>query len=334
MLRSREAPLGSKTHAPTVEAGTEVQPPAPEEGGWLGNSDLLSMMGEGLQSGGELLGEVLQAGADLSGDVLEQLTGGGDLAELVQIGMLPSVTPNVLESLERLMGPPDESLSVEATPGDAQDQAANDEDYAQKLEIALEIIELSGGGTDADAQLVAAELVKMPLAALQILQAKGTKVVVCRGSVTDHMEELRGVRPRGWPPGATWDSVPGLYNPGGNEVVIATVGHETEEGAHVPEAGEGHGAYSLVVHEVMHGVDAQAGELSETPEFIAARDADAEALAAHGYLSQAGEAGHEETFAEVAARYYSGDATLQAELPNLYAYFASNPLDSVQLEDE
>ena len=33
----------------------------------------------------------------------------------------------------------------------------------------------------------------------------------------------------------------------------------------------------------------------------------------------------QETFAEAAARYYSGDAKLKTEMPHLYDYFAANP---------
>ena len=217
------------------------------------------------------------------------------------------------------------------TPADAQDRARTDPTYTARLALAQELIKVGGTGDLTDGRVVIEELVDMPLEALQILQQKGTRVVACRGSVTDYLADLRGVQPRGWPPGATWDSVPGLNNIATNEVVIATRGHGTEEGPHVPRSGDGHGAYSLTVHECMHGVDLnhlQPGETarSEAADFLAARNADAASLGASGYLSQAGAAGHQETYAEVAARYYAGDPTLRRELPNLYAYFAANPL--------
>src|SRR5262249_23172847 len=51
------------------------------------------------------------------------------------------------------------------------------------------------------------------------------KVIACRGSVTDYRTDLKGVQPRGWPPGSTWDKVPGSNTPDKNEVVIAVIGH-------------------------------------------------------------------------------------------------------------
>jgi hypothetical protein len=75
--------------------------------------------------------------------------------------------------------------------------------------------------------------------ALDIMRKNGTKVVVTRGSVTNYRTEFKGVKPRGWPPGTSGDTVPGAYFPNKNEVVIATGGHGTPAGAHVPKSGEG-----------------------------------------------------------------------------------------------
>ena len=130
-------------------------------------------------------------------------------------------------------------------------------------------------------------------------------------------------KPNGWKDGSTWSTVPGLQDGGNNEVVIATRGHGTAEGVHVPKKGDGHNSYNLVAHETMHAVDRLEGEASQTNDFLQARDDDMDAIQKDEYLNQPDEWGPRESYAEVAARYYGGDPTLEAEMPSLYAYFAS-----------
>jgi hypothetical protein len=195
------------------------------------------------------------------------------------------------------------------------------------LDLARELVEVKGSADADDGELVAQELAGFPPHVLQEMQDGGVKVVVCRGSVTDYLEELRGVRPRGWPPGSTWDNVPGLYQSGSKEVVIATVGHGTDAGAHVPKSGEGHGSHNLVLHESGHALDATRDPpRSKDADFLAARTADAGTLDA--YESQPGDAGQEETYAESAARYYGGDAADKDDHPKLNEYWAGDPVGS------
>ena len=195
-----------------------------------------------------------------------------------------------------------------------------------KLALARELTSTAGSADENDKELVAQELAKLPIEILQRMKDKGIKVKVCRGSVTDYLTDLKGVQPRGWPDGQTWDGVPGTYEPTKNEVVIATVGHDTPAGAHVPASGEGHGSQNLVIHETMHGVDytGDGGKLSGGEEFNKARDDDLGTLSA--YESQAGGPGQEETYAESAARYYGGDSNDAANHPNLNNYWASDPM--------
>jgi hypothetical protein len=153
------------------------------------------------------------------------------------------------------------------------------------------------------------------------MKNNNTKVVACRGSVTDYRKDLKGVKPRGWPPGSSWDTVPGAYMHDTNEVVIATTGQGTPAGAHVPVAGEGHGSANLTLHESAHAYDLGGGPpLSGTQDFNGARNADLGQLSA--YETQAGSAGQQETFAESAARLYSGTDTTT---PNLAKYWSSVP---------
>jgi hypothetical protein len=137
---------------------------------------------------------------------------------------------------------------------------------------------------------------------------------------------LRGVQPRGWPPGSTWDSVPGIFNPASNEVVIAIVGHGTAAGPHVPLSGEGEGSADLVVHETSHGLDMGGGSpfLSAGATFLTARNADLSQLTQ--YELQPTPAGEEETFAESAARFFTSQDGM---MPNLHAFWANIPKELV-----
>lgn len=180
------------------------------------------------------------------------------------------------------------------------------------------ITEIGGTANEADKRVVVDELVKMPLIALSALKTKGIKVVVCRNSVTEIREDLRGVRPRSWPEGTTWDTVPGLNDPANKRVIIAT------RRGRVPPPGDGHDAFNLVLHEVGHAVgDAVAHGGVDDPDFIAARNADLAAL--DDYEGNANPAGARETYAESFARFYANDPNDATTYPHLHAYWASNP---------
>jgi len=194
------------------------------------------------------------------------------------------------------------------------------------LLLALRLLRTGGSGDVSDEALVAQELAKMPPSMLQAMIDQGVHVVACRGSVTDYRADLRGVAPRGWPPGSTWDTVPGAYMPDTHEVAIAVTGYGTPAGPHVPQTGEGHASANLVIHESTHAVDhAPGGDRSATdPNFTAARTGDLGGLPA--YERQAGSAGAEETYAESAARYYGGDSHDAANHPNLHGYWSGDPV--------
>ena len=190
--------------------------------------------------------------------------------------------------------------------------------------IARRLVQAGGTGDRADVALVVAELTKMPIAALRRLESSGVKVIACRGSVTDYATDLKGVRPRGWPPGATWDAVPGAHIGGRNAVVIAVIGHGKGT-PHVAKTGEGHGSANLVIHEATHAIDAKLGATrnSSSAAFNKARNKDVAALPA--YERQPGAAGKSEAYAESAARYY-GSSHGKIKTPALDAYWRDNPL--------
>src|ERR1700732_741022 len=105
-------------------------------------------------------------------------------------------------------------------------------------QLASSLVHAKGSANDSDAALVADRLSAFTVPIFDRLKADGTTVVVCRGSVTEYLTQLRGIAPRGWPPGSTWDLVPGTFYPKSNEVVLAVIG--PPGGSHIPAKGEGH----------------------------------------------------------------------------------------------
>ncbi|HYN40274.1 MAG TPA: hypothetical protein VE129_00745 [Thermoanaerobaculia bacterium] len=192
---------------------------------------------------------------------------------------------------------------------------------ARRLRVARDLCVAGGSATEGDRIVVAIELSRMPGEALAVVRRAGTKVVACRGSVTDYRPDLAGGRPRGWPPGSSWGDVPGLYDGPRNEVVVATRGHAPQRAGRVPAKGEGHASASLAVHVVCHAADACGGSPSSSAEFRAARSADRDALPE--YCRQPGSAGPEESWAESAALRAADAAAMAAALPRLHAYWAA-----------
>jgi hypothetical protein len=142
---------------------------------------------------------------------------------------------------------------------------------------------------------------------LTTLRDKGVKIVATKDSVVEHLTQLKGVRPRGWPKGMTWDIVPGAYDPVSNTVVIATSGKN------------GHGCFNLALHEIGHAYDAVQGEPSQSTAFKAAWNADKSSLGP--YYTQPGVAGLSETYAEGFASYYGRDSNYAKKYPNLNSYW-------------
>jgi hypothetical protein len=203
------------------------------------------------------------------------------------------------ETERNLPPPPALAASVSASGGSSSVAPVN-----PNLALATSLVKTGGSGTAADAQLVAQSLAKLPKSTLEQMQKNGTKVIACRGSVTDYRTDLKGVPPRGWRPGSKWDKVPGSDTPDKNEVVIAVIGHGTPAGPHVPKFGEGHGSVNLVAHEATHSIDRGSPSPSQSDDFTKARKADMNKLS--NYEKQAGEAGAQETYAESAARHAEG----------------------------
>jgi hypothetical protein len=186
----------------------------------------------------------------------------------------------------------------------------------QRLAIAEQLVHAGGTATRADKDAVAKHLADtMTLDQLQHMQRSGLHITVARGSVTDYLTSLKGVHPRGYPPGATWDTVPGTVDPADpHNIVVAT------------HAGPQSASADVTLHETGHAINRLGGAghmASDKPDFIAAYTADAShGPLADGYYHQANApAGRDEAYAESHAEYVHDPARMQAEYPHLFAYW-------------
>ncbi|HEY8353953.1 MAG TPA: hypothetical protein VIK69_02960 [Methylophilaceae bacterium] len=104
----------------------------------------------------------------------------------------------------------------------------------------------------------------------------------------DNLHYLKGVQPRGWPPGMTWDIVPGAYSPK-EKAVVAGVGR--------------HGSVSVALHELGHAVGDLLG-YNDHPDLIQAHKEVFEKLKPyHQQDGPGGVAGRQEMLAEGFATY-------------------------------
>lgn len=112
----------------------------------------------------------------------------------------------------------------------------------------------------------------------------GTKAVP---ELSPESARLRGVRPRGYSAGRTWDDVSGAFAPGDRQLLVGD------------EDRFPHGSNSLALHEFSHAFDTALGQVSQRQEFTDLIDAfDGHALNPY-YLRSGNPAGYRsEAFAE------------------------------------
>ena len=134
------------------------------------------------------------------------------------------------------------------------------------------------------------EMSHVPSELIYKIKDKGLKEVhIGIGAMPDLDDNSRfkGIRPRGWPPGETWDIVPGAY------------GHETV----VAGATGRHGSDSLILHEFGHSV----GDLLDAENSVEFYELHARGISSNQiykkYYKQEGIAGRQEWFAETFAQY-------------------------------
>lgn len=152
--------------------------------------------------------------------------------------------------------------------------------------------------------IIKRNLDKLPKSILSVLSAKGVKIVAVKDSVTEYLTHLKGVHPRGWPLGKTWDNVAGAHDSG--VVVIATSGK-------FPTS-----TFNMPLHEIGHGYDYAKGYLSRESSF---KEVSSSILPGSKYFSQGGNAGLSEKFAESFSHYYGGYAKIS---PKASSYWRNN----------
>jgi hypothetical protein len=202
----------------------------------------------------------------------------------------------------------------------------------EKAGVVTRITKAGGTATVEDAKTVAKGMKVFPTNILKTMKANGTAMVACEGPITDYRVDLKGVHPRNWPEGSTWDSVPGVHMGATKEVAIGTMndGHGKRK---IPGPGEGpvkHGAFNLIAHEGGHGFDSDSDPAKDTtPAFQTARTKDITdgkmVAPKDSYFLQAGNAGLQETFAECCARHFGGDPKMATDWPALKAFWNHNP---------
>jgi hypothetical protein len=184
------------------------------------------------------------------------------------------------------------------------------------------MVEIGGTATKEDREAVIQHLAVFPPELLEFAHEElEVGVIVCRNSVTDAKPEWRGVRPRGWPEGRTWDSVPGMADPQTKTAIVATKG--SANGGRTPSP-TGHGSFNLVGHEFLHAFNFGRNEHGRGTVDRRFRDARLTVLnriavlpkPPHArynlpYYQQPDVAGRQESHAESGCRWFYGDPLIR-----------------------
>ena len=198
-------------------------------------------------------------------------------------------------------------------------------DFQQRLDIGRKLVQIGGSATSGNSTAVAQHLAStMSASQLQQLQSTGVNVIVVRGTVTNYRSDLKGVRPRGYPQGQTWDANPGTLTRNNDAVVATHAGPHGER--ELPGAMQSSSA-DVTLHEIGHAINRRAGGwfewASDRSNFRRAYDQDAVKgpLAGAYYHQPDASAGRDEAFAESHAEFLTDPNAMQAQYPNLFAYW-------------
>lgn len=188
----------------------------------------------------------------------------------------------VAETQERK---PEEKLATKDAPNERDNDVVIDKTGLR--------IEFKGNVSPEFRKKMLEEIAKLPEADRKLLANDGQRIVVA-GKISEIEPSLKDVKPRGWPEGKTWDDADGAHF---RDKKIIAVTENTN-------AGKTKRAEGVLRHEVGHAIDQALKDFSQSPEFKAAYDKDVEKLspfdrAKQQYLLQTGEAGTQETFADV-----------------------------------
>ena len=167
----------------------------------------------------------------------------------------------------------------------------------EHVPVPIEISEATGANFKTD---VAVALTSIPPRALKAMADSGIRIRAGT-KVTDLKPELKGVHPRGWPAGMTWDTADGFFDRAAKEVNVAEFYRPVGQKEFVPSTR----VRGVASHETGHAFDKALDTPSATSRsFADAYAADVKSIpkAAKGglrYFLQKGKAGRSEAFAEV-----------------------------------
>ena len=126
--------------------------------------------------------------------------------------------------------------------------------------------------------------------------------------LTDIRPDLKGVHPRGWPAGMTWDTADGLHNSSTRQIAIA----EKYRPVGQKQFQDSTRVQGVSLHEYGHAVDVSYGNFSQTQDFsnaynldVAAFKGDSQTVADMRYFLQKGKAGKQEIFSEIFAQIHN-----------------------------
>jgi len=141
---------------------------------------------------------------------------------------------------------------------------------------------------------------------LRALRNAGYRVAISE-SLVDAVPAARNQQVRGYQAHSTWDTVYGMFNRTTKRVVMAEKALQPDGfGMSMQPLRDTARREGIIRHEVGHAVDQYLGNLSHTPEYMAAYDKGSRSISAYeakvlNYYLQPGDAGREETFAEIFA---------------------------------
>jgi hypothetical protein len=161
------------------------------------------------------------------------------------------------------------------------------------------------------------QLANVPAPILKAYAEAGGKIRIGLGGFPDidSMQAFKGVMPRGWPQGSSWDQVNGGFNPQSKTAMIG-VGNKKSAGS---------GSVATILHELGHGVDSvKIGAPHTTnPEYLKIHDR-------YKPFVDAYEQHPEEFFAESFARMHASKKSRTAMMnkyPDMYRHFKKLGLD-------
>lgn len=188
-------------------------------------------------------------------------------------------------------------------------------------------MELVGTGSEVFGKQISALVNALPASAKRILVENKVPIKAAH-HVTEINPILEGVTPRGWNENMTWDAAEGFY---ANEEGYVAIAEKVKYGRDADWV-TGRSAKNILPHEIGHAIDYASDNYSRSDTFKAAYKLDIAKIKKDGdtekypYFTQPGDAGREETFAELFAETVGSEGcnqkSIKAAFPNTNAAVA------------